>query len=319
MKNRLPTIYWALLLIAGGALGLADNLGLLDNFSALAWAGAFAAASALGLIVYLLGGIRNWGMLFPVGVFGGLAFLLALTDRGFDGSAIVAPLLIGLGLPFLAAYFLNRENWWAIIPAGVMAFLVMVMFFADSQPGELIGAGLFFILALTFAAVYTSIRAWWALLAAYIMFVMSAVVLLAMGAPGEMAGTVMMTAISLPFLFLYFKAPQENWWAIIPGGIVGSVALVIAAAMLFEGSGNVLAGRIPAVLMYLGVAASFAVVWLRHHRSWAAVVSFIALGFAGLTGVIGEAFDNFLPVLLILGGLILLVQGLRKNTRSLEV
>jgi hypothetical protein len=174
--NKLNSLFWGLVLIAGGALALAQNQGYLTNLQPAIWIGVFAVISAASLIFYFLSGIQNWGMLFPAGIFGALALLITLGLNETENPAIAAPLFVGIGLPFIVAYFLDRaKNWWALIPAGVMAFLTYVLLVAENLGGEAVGAGLFFILATTFGLVYVSRRALWAALVSYIMFVLGIV------------------------------------------------------------------------------------------------------------------------------------------------
>jgi hypothetical protein len=62
-------------------------------------------------------------------------------------------ILGGIGLAFLLVYLSNRENWWAIIPAGVMLTLTAIVALQDLATGFEVGGLLFLGLGLTFIVV----------------------------------------------------------------------------------------------------------------------------------------------------------------------
>ena len=159
-KNKLSSLFWGMILIIAGGIALAQTQGVLTDIKPVVWTVAFAGISVIALVFYFVSGIRNWGMLFPAGIFGALAFLLAMASNDVDNPAIAAPLFAGIGLPFVVAYFLDRaKNWWALIPAGVMAFLTFVLLVVENMGGEIIGTGLFLSLAVVFGAIYCFARA----------------------------------------------------------------------------------------------------------------------------------------------------------------
>ena len=86
-------------------------------------------------------GWTQWGWLFPTGIFGGLALIIALATNHVNSAAVGSPLFFGLLLPFAAAYLTDRtRNWWALIPGGVMLFLALTTLLVDTVGGEWIGA-----------------------------------------------------------------------------------------------------------------------------------------------------------------------------------
>ena len=75
-------------------------------------------------------------------------------------------MLGGIGLSFLLIYLLDHNNWWAIIPFGVLETLAVVAGLGSVIPGVATG-GIFFLgLGLTFAlvAILPSLHGsmWWA-------------------------------------------------------------------------------------------------------------------------------------------------------------
>ena len=62
-----------------------------------------------------------------------------------------AIVMLGIGLSFWLIYGINRENWWAIIPGGVLVTLAVVAG-VDPYVGDNAGGGIFLLgLGLTFA------------------------------------------------------------------------------------------------------------------------------------------------------------------------
>ena len=98
MNKKLSNFFWGLILIAGGAAALAQTQGYLTDLQPVIWVTVFAVISLVSLIFYFLSGIQNWAMLFPVGIFGALAFLINQAVNHADNPALAAPLFAGIGL-----------------------------------------------------------------------------------------------------------------------------------------------------------------------------------------------------------------------------
>jgi hypothetical protein len=311
MKQKLSSLFWGILLIAAGGIALAQTQGYLANDGNPAiWMAIFAAVSLLSLVFYFLTGVQNWGMLFPAGIFGALAFLIAMAVNDVDNPAMVAPLFVGIGLPFVVAYFIDRsKNWWALIPSGVMAFLAFVLLAVENLGGEVIGSALFFILAAAFGAAYYTRRFTWAAIVAYILFVLGFMPLMAMSSRPELAGIMMMFAIALPFFIIYFRSPDEKYWAIIPAGILATTGLLVAIVLLPGLSGPGFDNRIPNSLMYAGIAVTFAIVGLRHHKRWGILFALLAAAASVASLFIGNLEKSW-PLVVLLAGVCLLFNGL---------
>jgi hypothetical protein len=312
MNVNKPGLFWGVLLIGAGLLALADQMGYVETFSPQVWIGIFAVISLLGLVSYALSGWKQWGWLFPTGAFGGLAVTLALATNNVSSAAVASSLFFGLLLPFAAAYLTDRtRNWWALIPGGVMLFLALTMLLVDSAGGEWVGALFLFMIALSFFVVYLNNRTrTWALLVAYILAVLGIAPLMSIGGrDAAYYGPIFLFAVALPFFIVYFRSP-ENWWAIIPAGSIAVIAIIAALAI----SGwirNANEGGYANALLMGGLAVTFAVIWLRHRKAWAKVVSTVLAAVAIASVFFAFASEIFWPVAIILVGIYLFYTALR--------
>jgi len=313
MKVNRSSLFWGILLIFGGGLALAQQMGYLDQLPESIWMWIFGFVSLMSFLSYALSGFKDWGWLFPAGVFGGLAVTIALAVNNVDSAAVGSPLFFGLLIPFTAAYLTDRSrNWWALIPGGVMLFLAMTTLLVDNIGGEWIGSMFLFLIALAFFAVYLNNRSRnWALIVAYIMFVLSIAPAMASGRGDTAAyfGPIFLFAIALPFFVVYFQS-ENNWWAIIPAGVMTTLA-VIAGAAIAEWIQDETSGGYSFAFLMGGLAATFAVVWLRNAKPWAKTVT-IVLAALGVTSIFFiNYYEIYWPIALILSGAYLLFVALR--------
>ena len=314
-------LFWGLLLIGAGLVALGQQMGYIDQFTdPKIWIWIFAGISLLAFINYALSGWQQWAWLFPAGVFGGLALTITLATNNVDSAAVATPLFVGLFIPFLAAYLTDRaHNWWALIPGGVMLFLALTTLLVDSTGGEWVGALFLFMIALSFFVVYLNNRTrTWALLVAYILAVLGIAPLMSTGGrDAAYFGPIFLFAVALPFFIIYFRS-AENWWAIIPAGSVTIIAIIAAAAIagLINENGRggfVSAGVVNAILMG-GLAITFAVVWLRHAKPWAKIVTIVLAVMAVASVFFATSSQILWPVAIILVGIYLFYSALRPKT-----
>jgi hypothetical protein len=253
------------------------------------------------------------GLAFPAGVFGGLAFIVGFAVLGYDNPAMASPLFFGLLIPFAAAYLTDRSrNWWALIPGGIMLFLAMVTLLVDNVGGEWIGSLFLFLIGLSFFIVYLNNRSrTWALLVAYILGVLSIAPAMSSGG-GDVAayfGAVFLFAIALPFFVVYFRS-MENWWAIIPAGVMTTLTIITTLAIAGWIKDTQTGGYSNAILMG-GLAATFAVVWLRNAQAWAKVVTVVLAVLAIGSVFFASYYEMFWPVAIIFAGGYLLYTAMR--------
>jgi len=309
-------LFWGLLLIIGGGVALAQQFGYMDQLPESVWMWVFALISLVGLISYLTSGLKEWGWLFPAGIFGGLAVTVAMATNHVDNAAVGSPLFFGLLLPFAVAYLTDRtRNWWALIPGGVMLFLAMTTLLVDNVGGEWIGSLFLFLIGLSFLVVYLNNRTrTWALLVAYIMGVLSIAPAMSSGGGDTAAyfGSVFLLAIALPFFVVYFRS-NENWWAIIPAGVMTTLSIIagLAIAGLIRNENQ---GGYANALLMGGLAVTFSVVWLRHAKEWAKVVTLVLAALAVASIFFASYTEIFWPVAIILAGGYLLFTAMRPKT-----
>jgi len=183
MKILSSRLFWGLVLIFGGVLLLLDTFGIFKG-GTLFWMIVLAIVGLLFISVYITNRI-HWWALIPGIIFLTLAITMGLSTYlpGFRQANLDGPVLLGgIALSFLLVYLVERANWWAIIPTGVMATLAIVALLSSNAPGN-IGGGIFFIgLGITFACVAilpTSTRQMqWAWIPAGILGLMGIVILM---------------------------------------------------------------------------------------------------------------------------------------------
>lgn len=121
---------------------------------------------------------------------------------------------------------MNQGYLWG----GLLILLGALFLFNQLMPGRFFGSLIAVVIlggiGATFFVVYLTNRAnWWALIPAYIMWAITGIVFLSdfLGVDGNLMGAYVTGAIALPFLYVYLRNRQQ-WWALIPGGIMAAIA-----------------------------------------------------------------------------------------------
>ncbi len=177
MRRNLNAL-WGLLLIGLGVLYLLQNFGVLQGLDFI-WPVVFALGGAAFLIVFFANR-AYWWALIPGFTLLGLAATTGsqLLLSEFPGQWSGAIFLGAIGLSFWAVYLARRENWWAIIPGGVLLTLATTAAVSDRLK-EVGTGGVFFLgLALTFALVFLFTRMRWALIPAAALAVMGVLLII---------------------------------------------------------------------------------------------------------------------------------------------
>ena len=145
-------IIWGILLILAGLVALLVNIGIVksNNFY---WI-IFSLLGAGFFFSFIFENRRNWWALIPgVSLLGvALVNLVGWLSPSLEQQWGETILFTGIGVSFLVVYLFDTNQWWAILPAGVLFSLGAVAglgrYFTDRESGGifLLGLGLTFLL-----------------------------------------------------------------------------------------------------------------------------------------------------------------------------
>ena len=174
-------LIWGLLLILAGVVFLVQNLFHFE-LGGLFWTFAFGVAGLMFLSVFL-GNRTYWWSLIPGFTLLGIGATILIgsyfpfLDRFLGGAFVLG----GIGVAFLAVYLADQRNWWALIPAGVMLTLTLVVISDNLFIGLDSGWILFLGIGLTFVVIAAlpgpTGQMKWAWIPAIISFVIGGIVL----------------------------------------------------------------------------------------------------------------------------------------------
>jgi hypothetical protein len=147
---------------------------------------------------------------------------------------------------------------------------------------------------------------WWAAIPGFILLGVAGIVALDQLAPevGEIwSGSLFLGSIALAFWMIYLSNP-EHWWAVIPGGVLLTLAVVSGLSPVVEGieTGGIL---------FFGLGLTFALLAFlptpEGRLTWSIIpaIVFLIVG-VFMTAAATQLINYVWPVLLILGGLYLL-------------
>ena len=195
--------FWGGLIILAGVILLLQSLDLIE-FGSLLWSFLFALGGVIFLSIFA-SNRANWWTIIPGLTLISIALLIGLDyfapDLADDwGGSIV---LLGIGSSFVVIYLIDHQNWWAIIPAGVLISIAVVIGL-EEYVSETAFVGLFFLgIGLTFGllALLPSPQGEmrWSLIPAGILSIMGLVFLLFSGDVFQIIG-----AVALIFFGAYF-------------------------------------------------------------------------------------------------------------------
>lgn len=185
MKESEPkfllSVVGGILLVATGVIFLLENLGLIMLDWEILIGPMFGIGGLVFLMVFLLN-TDDWWALIPGFILMGIGIIVFM-DENMQAAAdrwSGAVFLGFLGLAFFLIYISHINQWWAIIPGGVLLTLAGVTLVPSE--GDLSGVIFFFGLALTFGLVYIlpkpSGRLKWALYPAGILLLIAVLVTL---------------------------------------------------------------------------------------------------------------------------------------------
>lgn len=228
MKKFDPRIMFGFLLLAGGGLALAQQMGYLEETTNIFWGGVFLA-TGLSFLFLLFGG--NWWAAFPAFPLLGLGILILLPKslEDFGGALFLG----SIALSFWWVYFAARvERWWAIIPAGVLtalAVMVVVAAWFEEFGGAIFLGGI----GLAFFATYLTDRTerWWALIPGGVLVTLAGVTIAAERLPNEFqTAGIFFLGLALTFLLVAVLANMK--WAYWPALVLGIMGALGMASLL---------------------------------------------------------------------------------------
>ena len=152
MFERIP---WRILLgvglILAGLFSLLDVLDIL-NVGALGWALLFIGGGLVFLYLTAINRADNWWAVIPgfvllgIGLTIGLDVIAPRLNDTLGGMFVLG----SIALAFWVVYMLNPSFWWAVIPAGVMTSLTLMVAAEPFLPSDGTAWLFFFGLAATF-------------------------------------------------------------------------------------------------------------------------------------------------------------------------
>ena len=151
---------------------------------------------------------------------------------------------------------MRSMRWGAVVGIGLI--IIGVLFFLESlglmQVSGVIVPLIFAFVGLTFLYVFLTNRtSWWSIIPACGLLGIAALIAWERWGPGQAAGwgpAFFLAALAVGFWVVYLKN-REFWWAIVPGGVLLTLALVIGLSSGLDDSPGV------GGVFFLGLAATF--------------------------------------------------------------
>jgi hypothetical protein len=147
---------------------------------------------------------------------------------------------------------------------------------------------------------------WWAIIPGFALLGLAALIFLDEFFPGvgdALGGAIFLGGLGLAFWVIYFQK-RQRWWAVIPGGVMLTLALIAGLSSVFEGAG--LGG-----LFFLGLGLTFGLLYFLPtplgRMTWALILAavLVVMGLlitAATTGIL----EYLWAIALIVAGLYLL-------------
>ncbi len=176
-------------------------------------------------------------------------------------------------------------------------------------------SAMFVLVGLAFLAALIQNRTnWWAAIPGVTLLSIGALIGLNEIVPGfaPYGGSLVLGGIGLSFCLVYLIAPQ-NWWAIIPGGAMLSLAVVAGVDALH------LRAIDSGGFLFLGLAVTFALLGVLptggRKMNWPWIPAAVLLVMGVLISFSSAGFTNFVwPVILILVGIFFLTRNMFRKT-----
>jgi len=211
MDKRTMNIVWGTIIILLGVLLLLITTGIIDININASWLFGilffFAFLFFMGLYISMQR--KQFWPLIPGIIMLGLSLLILSEEIGIRGSIGAGLFMLFIGLSFLVVYVFHSEHWWAVIPAGIVGSVSLVILF-----GDLVGVGLMFLgMGVTFIALYfillsTEDKHWWPLIPGGILAFMG--ILFLFFGPIEFGNYILPIALIIVGLILIFQSLKKK-------------------------------------------------------------------------------------------------------------
>ncbi len=151
---------------------------------------------------------------------------------------------------------------------------------------------------------------WWTIIPGFVLISIGLLIALERFAPqlgGDWGGMLVVGAIGLAFWAIYF-VKREHWWAIIPGSVMLTIAMIVGFSSILENAGVDTGG-----IFFLGLGMAFGLISLlpspQGRMKWAFIPAVILLAMGALiTAAAADLLQFVGPVALILVGLYLILR-----------
>ncbi len=207
-----PRLLWGSLLIIGGVLFLLQNLDLLPG-GAIFWGGVLGVAGLMFLWGFITDRSQWWPLIPGLTLLGVSAAILLTAFAESAAERWSGTLILGsVGLSFWLIYLFYRENWWAVIPGGVLFTLATVAWVELNLP-EVRGletGGIFF-LGLGFTFLLLGVlptpqgKMWWPFIPGGILTVMGVLITLTFGSLLNVVGPALLIVGGVLLLWRAFR------------------------------------------------------------------------------------------------------------------
>jgi hypothetical protein len=158
----------------------------------------------------------------------------------------------------------------------------------------------------------TSRHQWWAIIPGFVLLSVGTLIFVETFVPslGDWGGALVLGGIGLAFWAVYL-ANREHWWAVIPGGVMLTLALVIGLSSGLEDFGIETGG-----VFFLGLGLTFALLRFvpspEGEMKWALIPAAVLLVMGLIITAAAEDLLVYLwPVSLIVAGLYLILRVFR--------
>ncbi len=185
-----------------------------------------------------------------------------------------------------------------LLTGGGLALLQTMGYLKNAS--DIFWGGMFIAVGLLFLSLLVGGH-WWSVFPGFTLLAIGALIFLPAGFE-KFGGFIFLGGIGLSFWVTYVTAPRERWWALIPAGVLTTLAGITVAAERFgefETAG----------FFFLGLSFTFLLVALLAGMRWAYWPA-LALGVMGVLGLASlfEIANYIWAVALIAGGGLLLFQ-----------